>query len=149
MAFEKLRTIVIAAIPKIPQKVPQDCRNHPNSPKTRFEDAMLIPSENEISRAGPLLAICRSQSIHYGSPDNPKPMATLWLTQRRVFACTPSSGKHHCQAVPQRGIVRKSRCFMTFCYYALSLEYPQALCSSISSDCIQRRHGRDFLEHAH
>jgi hypothetical protein len=26
---------------------------------------MLIPSENEISRAGPLLAICRSQSIHY------------------------------------------------------------------------------------
>jgi hypothetical protein len=34
---------------------------------------MLIPSENEISRAGPLLAICRSQSIHYGSPDNPQP----------------------------------------------------------------------------
>jgi hypothetical protein len=33
---------------------------------------MLIPSENEISRAGPLLAICRSQSIHYGSPDNPQ-----------------------------------------------------------------------------
>jgi len=33
---------------------------------------MLIPAENEISRAGPLLAICRSQSIHYGSPDNPQ-----------------------------------------------------------------------------
>ena len=46
MAFEKLRTIVITAIPKpIPRKVPQDCRNHPNSPKTRFEDPMLIPSE--------------------------------------------------------------------------------------------------------
>src|ERR1022692_306247 len=74
MAFEKLRTIVITAIPKprSRRKVPQDCRNHPNSPKTRFEDAMLIPSENEISRAGPLLAICRSQSIHYGSPDNPQ-----------------------------------------------------------------------------
>jgi hypothetical protein len=47
MAFEKLRTIVITAIPKprSRRKVPQDCRNHPNSPKTRFEDAMLIPSE--------------------------------------------------------------------------------------------------------
>ena len=33
---------------------------------------MLIPSENEISRAGPLLAICRSQSIHYGSLYNPQ-----------------------------------------------------------------------------
>jgi hypothetical protein len=33
---------------------------------------MLIPSENEISRAGPLLSICRSQSIHYGSLDNPQ-----------------------------------------------------------------------------
>lgn len=33
---------------------------------------MLIPSENEISRAGSLLAICRSQSIHYGSLDNPQ-----------------------------------------------------------------------------
>src|ERR1035441_6666731 len=74
MAFEKLRTIVITAIPKprSRRKVPQDCRNHPNSPKTRFEDAMLIPQKNEISRAGPLLAICRSQSIHYGSSDNPQ-----------------------------------------------------------------------------
>jgi hypothetical protein len=33
---------------------------------------MLIPSENEISRAGPLLASCRSESIHSGSPDNPQ-----------------------------------------------------------------------------
>ena len=35
MAFEKLRTIVITAIPKprSREKVPQDCRNHPNSPK--------------------------------------------------------------------------------------------------------------------
>jgi hypothetical protein len=33
---------------------------------------MLIPLENEISRTGPLLAICRSQSIPYGSPDDPQ-----------------------------------------------------------------------------
>jgi hypothetical protein len=59
-----------------------------------------------------------------------EPMATLLLTQRHVFARTPS-GKHHCQAVPQRGLVRKIRCFITFYFYALSLEYPQALSSSI------------------
>ena len=42
MAFEKLRTIVITAIPKSRsrEKVPQDCRNHPNSRKTRFEEAL-------------------------------------------------------------------------------------------------------------
>jgi len=35
-------------------------------------------------------------------------------------------------------ITKKSRIFITFCFYALSLEYPQALCSSISCDCNQR-----------
>src|SRR6267143_2159440 len=55
----------------------------------------------------------------------------------------------HCQAVPQRGLVRKSCSFITFYFYVLSLEYPQALSSSISSDCNQRRHGQDFSEHAH
>ena len=74
MAFEKLRTIVITAMPKprSRERFRKIAETTPNSPKTRFEDAMLIPSENEISRAGPLLAICRSQSIHYGSPDNPQ-----------------------------------------------------------------------------
>ena len=45
MAFETLPAIVITAIPKprSREKVPQDCRNHPKSPKTRFEDTMLIP----------------------------------------------------------------------------------------------------------
>src|SRR5271169_5613668 len=35
--------------------------------------------------------------------------------------------------------------FITFYFYVLS----QALSSSICSGCNQRRHGRDFLEHAH
>jgi len=33
--------------------------------------------------------------------------------------------------------------------YAPSLECPRALSSSIWFDCIRRRYGRDFLEHAH
>jgi hypothetical protein len=41
------------------------------------------------------------------------------------------SVKHHCQAVPQRELVRKSWSFITFYFYVLSLEYPQALSSSI------------------
>jgi hypothetical protein len=41
------------------------------------------------------------------------------------------SVKHHCQAVPQRELVRKSCSFITFYFYVLSLEYPQALSSSI------------------
>ena len=41
------------------------------------------------------------------------------------------SVKHHCQAVPQRGLVRKSCRFITFYFYVLSLECPQALSSSI------------------
>ena len=42
-----------------------------------------------------------------------------------------ASVKHHCQAVPQRELVRKSCSFITFYFYVLSLEYPQALSSSI------------------
>jgi len=38
--------------------------------------------------------------------------------------------------------------FITFYFYVLSLECPQALSSSICSDCSQRRRGRDSLEHA-
>ena len=35
------------------------------------------------------------------------------------------------QAVPQRELVRKGCCFITFYFCVLSLEYPQALSSSI------------------
>jgi len=43
----------------------------------------------------------------------------------------------------------KSYRFMSFCFCVLSLEYPQALSSSLWSDCNQQRHGRAFLEHAY
>src|SRR5260370_17522374 len=39
--------------------------------------------------------------------------------------------KHHCQAVPQRGLVRKSCSFITLYFYVPSLEYPRAFSSSI------------------
>jgi hypothetical protein len=39
--------------------------------------------------------------------------------------------EHHCPAVPQRELVRKGCSFITFYFYVLSLEYPQALSSSI------------------
>src|SRR5262245_31958842 len=58
------------------------------------------------------------------------------------------SVKHRCQAVRQRELVRKGR-FITFYSYVLSLEYAQALSSSICSDCNQQQHARDLLEHAH
>jgi hypothetical protein len=50
MAFEKLPTIVITAIPK-----PSSARlpKPPQLPENTLEVAMLIPSENEIGRAGP------------------------------------------------------------------------------------------------
>jgi hypothetical protein len=38
---------------------------------------------------------------------------------------------------------------VTFCFYVLLVEYPQALSSSLCSDCNQRRRGREFLEQAH
>jgi hypothetical protein len=63
MAFEKLRTIVITAI--IPVEIRSKIAETTPTSRKRFEDAKLIPSENEVSRAGPLLA-----SIRYGSPDN-------------------------------------------------------------------------------
>jgi hypothetical protein len=42
MVSEKLRTIVITAIPKprSREKVPQDCRKHPNSPKTSHSEVI-------------------------------------------------------------------------------------------------------------
>src|ERR1039458_8256364 len=85
MAFEKLRTIVITAIPKprSRRKVPQDCRNHPNSPKTRFEDAMLIPQKNEISRAGPLLERFRKIAETTPSPRR-RALRTRCLSLRRM-----------------------------------------------------------------
>src|SRR6266852_3323476 len=65
--------------------------------------------------------------------------ATSVMT-KSAATCRQGSVKHHCQAVPQRELVRKSCSFITFYFYVLSLEYPQALSSSISSDCNQRQH---------
>jgi hypothetical protein len=48
----------------------------------------------------------------------------------RQFAPISQVTPNH-QAVPQRELVRKSCSFITFYFYVLSLEYPQALCSSI------------------
>ena len=39
--------------------------------------------------------------------------------------------KHHCQAVPQRELVRTSCSFITFYFYVLSFEHPQVFSSSI------------------
>lgn len=52
MAFENLRTIVITAIPKprSRERFRKIAETTPTPRKTRFEGAMLIPSENEISR---------------------------------------------------------------------------------------------------
>src|ERR1700730_13895998 len=50
---------------------------------------------------------------------------------------------------PLSGSPAKSCSLITFYFYVLWLEHPHALSSAISSHCIQRRHGRDFLEHAH
>jgi len=67
--------------------------------------------------------------IKMKSGKNRTPPAAGKPENRRDAA--PSSVKHHCQAVPQRELVRKSCSFITFYFYVLSLEYPQALSSSI------------------
>ncbi len=74
MAFEKLRTIVITAFPKprSRERFRKIAETTPTPRKRALRTRCLSPQKNEISRAGPLLAICRSQSIHYGSPDNPQ-----------------------------------------------------------------------------
>ena len=50
--------------------------------------------------------------------------------------------------IPKENSQEKNHNFITFYFYERSLEYPQALSSSICSDCIERRHERDFSEPA-
>ena len=77
MAFEKpanYRHNGITAIPKprSRERFRKIAETTPTPRKRALRTRCLSPQKNEISRAGPLLAICRSQSIHYGSPDNPQ-----------------------------------------------------------------------------
>ena len=58
-------------------------------------------------------------------------MAGTCILAHSLHLHRQGSVKHHCQAVPQRELVRKSWSFITFYFYVLSLEYPQALSSSI------------------
>jgi hypothetical protein len=56
---------------------------------------------------------------------------------------TSSSVKHHCQAVPQRELLRESYSFITFYFYVLSLEYPR--CFSLQFDLIKIHGGTDEI----
>ena len=65
---------------------------------------------------------CRCECVRIGSP---------WFRGLRLPIDGHKVVLAHCQAVPQRELVRKSCSFITFYFYVLSLAYPQALSSSI------------------
>src|ERR1700676_3455897 len=79
----------------------------------------------ERSAAGKNLGVRQFSECHAGG------RRIRGQPQLPLNSCIPSSVKQHCQAVPQRELVRKICSFITLYFYVLSLEYPQAPSSSI------------------